>query len=421
MKKIVYILILSVLTLTGVVSCDVMDQYPHNAVSREQITEEDLGLLHVGLYNYMQHKPSFTGYFQPEMAGGDFVRGGASSYATPELWIMDCVTPINDWVTTPWQGYYTCLYQVNEFITVALPFKGTKAVNNMLGDAYYFRALIYYNLVSRYRNVMILRAATNEAIPNSTEAEGWNFVVENLELAAGLCADFTSKHYVSKQAVYALMARTKLAQGKKKEAADYAMKLINDSNFALANFDQIFREKDNKEEIFTFLNSKEENGINFANSFYKTATYRPSEEVINLFDGTDKRYSISIYQDSDEMVLNKYNNKTSTNPIIVSRLAEMYLIAAEGYGVSNGLQYLNKLREKRGLGSVSVKNESELIDAVLAERRLEFLGEGFRWFDLVRTGKYTTVLNLPEKYTVFPIPQKERDLNSNLKQNELWK
>ena len=89
--------------------------------------------------------------------------------------------------------------------------------------------------------------------------------------------------------------------------------------------------------------------------------------------------------------------------------------------MSNGLQYLNKLREKRGLGSVSVKNESELIDAVLAERRLEFLGEGFRWFDLVRTGKYTTVLNLPEKYTVFPIPQKERDLNSNLQQNELWK
>ena len=79
MKKIVYILILSVLTLTGVVSCDVMDQYPHNAVSREQITEEDLGLLHVGLYNYMQHKPSFTGYFQPEMAGGDFVRGGGCS------------------------------------------------------------------------------------------------------------------------------------------------------------------------------------------------------------------------------------------------------------------------------------------------------------------------------------------------------
>jgi hypothetical protein len=126
--------------------------------------------------------------------------------------------------------------------------------------------------------------------------------------------------------------------------------------------------------------------------------------------------------DGDETVLNKYNNINTTNPIIISRLAEMYLIAAEGLGtVGGGLQYLNTLREKRGLPAVAAKNDAELLTAVLAERRLEFLGEGFRWFDLVRTGRFTSEVDLSEKYTVFPIPQRERDLNPNLEQNELWK
>ena len=65
--------------------------------------------------------------------------------------------------------------------------------------------------------------------------------------------------------------------------------------------------------------------------------------------------------------------------------------------------------------------EEEFIDAVLAERRLEFLGEGFRWFDLVRTGRYEAATGLETKYTVFPIPLRELELNENLEQNELWK
>ena len=157
--------------------------------------------------------------------------------------------------------------------------------------------------------------------------------------------------------------------------------------------------------------------------FYQPATtYVPTREVIDLYVSADKRMNISIMQDGDETVLNKYNNLTSTNPIIVSRLAEMYLISAEGKGLSGGgLERLNQLRNKRGLPDVSPKTEEEFLDAILAERRLEFLGEGFRWFDLVRTGKLQETLGMAEKYNVFPIPQDQIDLNPNLKQNDLWK
>lgn len=403
-------------------SCNVLDQYPHNAKPKEHLEYDDIPLLYRGLYTYTQYKPAFEGYFQNELAGGDFTRGGTSTYATPELWITDALTALSGWTSVPWQGYYTCLYQINEFINLVEPYKGEREMVKMLGDAYYFRGLIYYNLVSKYRNVLIIRKPTNAALANSSEKEGWAFVEENLNLAIEMCAEFTDKHYVSVQAAKALMARTKLAQGKKDEAAELAVELIKDPLFALADFEQIFRGEDNQEEIFTFLNDSEENGINFANNFYSQATYVPAPDVINLFGSKDARTNVSIMNDNGEIVLNKYHNKTTTNPIIISRLAEMYLIAAEGLGVNGGgVKYLNDLRSKRGLAAVSPKNDEELVIAVLDERRLEFLGEGFRWFDLVRTGRFTKEVDLPEKYTVFPIPQKERDLNPNLAQHELWK
>lgn len=428
MKKIIYTLIISSAVLFGGVSCNVLDQYPHNAVSRDNLSEDDLELLYTGLYCYSQYKPSFEGYFQNDMAGGDFTRGVGSSVPNPALWIRDQILPTSGWSATPWIGYYSWLYQVNEFITAAQPKADDPDVKEMLGGAYFFRGLIYYNLVSKYRNVQILRKATNEPIANSPETEGWKFVEENLDNAIEMCPNFVNKNYVSVQAAKALMARAKLAQGKKTEAADLALDVIGNSSFALEDFELIFRGAENKEEIFTFINSAEENGINFASNFYKPATYVPTQEMIDLYGSTDKRRNISVMADSDVIVLNKYNNLTSTNPIIITRLAEMYLIAAEGKGIAGGgVQYLNDLRAKRGLAPVSPKNDEELITAVLHERRLEFLGEGFRWFDLVRTGRFAERFSeskgepLSEKYTVFPIPQRERDLNPNLAQNELWK
>lgn len=422
MKKIIYTII-SAVAFLGAVSCNVLDQYPHNGVSRDNLTEEDLELLYTGLYCYSQYKPSFEGYFQNDMAGGDFERGGGSSFATPELWIRDAILPTSGWASGPWQGYYAWLYQVNEFITAAQGKANDPDIREMLGGAYFFRGLIYYNLVSKYRIVPILRQATNAQVANATEAEGWEFVEENLNNAITMCPNFVNKNYVSVQAAKAIMARAKLAQGKKIEAANLAIDVIGESSFALEDFELIFRGGENKEEIFTFINDAEESGINFASQFYQPATtYVPTQKMIDLYASTDKRLNISVWADGDETVLNKYNNINSTNPIIITRLAEMYLIAAEGMGVGGGgIPYLNELRAKRGLAPVSPKNDSEMITAVLNERRLEFLGEGFRWFDLVRTGRFSDELDLSEKYTVFPIPQRERDLNPNLAQNELWK
>lgn len=423
MKKI----ILALLTASIIISsCDILDHYPHNAVSRDSVSEEDLELLYTGLYCYSQYKPGFEGYFQNDMTGGDFFRGGGSVWPDAPSWIKDFFLPTNGWIQVPYTGYYALLYQINSFIEVAEKATQTDKVRQMLGVAYYFRALDYYNIVTKYRIAPLMRVTSNDPQPNSTEEALWAFVNEDLEKALAMCPEYSTKYYVSLQAAKALAARAYIAQGKKAEAAKLADDLIADPLFALDDFSKIFRGEANSEVIFTFANLPEENGIKFAGEFLQPATiYVPVPEVIALFKDDDKRKSISITVDGSETVLNKYINKSSSDPIIISRLAEMYLISAEGKGLNGGgLARLNELRRARGLQDLSPapKNEEEFIDAVLAERRLEFLGEGFRWYDLVRTGRYMKKTGLPEKYTVFPIPQRQLDLNTvNLQQNELWK
>lgn len=423
MKKI----ILALLTASIIISsCDILDKYPHDAVSRDSVSEEDLELLFTGLYCYSQYKPGFEGYFQNDMTGGDFFRGGGSVWPDAPSWIKDFFLPTNGWIQVPYTGYYALLYQINSFIEVAEKAAQTDKVRQMLGVAYYFRALDYYNIVTKYRIAPLMRVTSNDPQPNSTEEALWAFVNEDLEKALAMCPEYSTKYYVSLQAAKALAARAYIAQGKKEEAAKLADDLIADPLFALDDFTKIFRGEANSEVIFTFANLPEENGIKFAGEFLQPATiYVPVPEVIALFKDDDKRKSISVTVDGSETVLNKYINKSSTDPIIISRLAEMYLISAEGKGLNGGgLARLNELRRARGLQDLSPapKNEEEFIDAILAERRLEFLGEGFRWYDLVRTGRYMKKTGLPEKYTVFPIPQKQLDLNTvNLHQNELWK
>ena len=423
MKKI----ILALLTASIIISsCDILDKYPHDAVSRDSVSEEDLELLYTGLYCYSQYKPGFEGYFQNDMTGGDFYRGGGSVWPDAPSWIKDFFLPTNGWIQVPYTGYYALLYQINSFIEVAEKAPQSDKVRQMLGVAYYFRALDYYNIVTKYRIAPLMRVTSNDPQPNSTEEALWAFVNEDLEKALAMCPEYSTKYYVSLQAAKALAARAYIAQGKKAEAAKLADDLIADPLFALDDFSKIFRGEANSEVIFTIANLPEENGIKFAGEFLQPATiYVPVPEVIALFKDDDKRKSISITVDGSETVLNKYINKSSSDPIIISRLAEMYLISAEGKGLNGGgLARLNELRRARGLQDLSPapKNEEEFIDAILAERRLEFLGEGFRWYDLVRTGRYMKTTGLPEKYTVFPIPQRQLDLNTvNLQQNELWK
>lgn len=72
------------------------------------------------------------------------------------------------------------------------------------------------------------------------------------------------------------------------------------------------------------------------------------------------------------------------------RYAETLLNAAElALATGDGLaqDYFDLVRERAGVASIPVT-----VDNIINERRLEFVGEGKRYFDLVRSGKAATVL-----------------------------
>jgi hypothetical protein len=100
----------------------------------------------------------------------------------------------------------------------------------------------------------------------------------------------------------------------------------------------------------------------------------------------------------------------------IIRLADTYLMEAEALGSGARAQaLLDAVRTRVGLPSVPVT-----LQAIKNERRMEFAGEGLRFFDLVRWGDAATVLanrgfnaGIDE---VFPIPTRELQ-GTKLKQN----
>jgi len=124
---------------------------------------------------------------------------------------------------------------------------------------------------------------------------------------------------------------------------------------------------------------------------------------------------------SGQVELNYSNNYRTI------RYADVLLMAAEAYNKSatandtKALTYLNMVR-RRAFGDNAhdvTATGSALYDAILSERRLELAMEGERFFDLVRTGKASSVLGAAfktGKHELFPIPQTEVDI-SGLTQN----
>jgi hypothetical protein len=171
-----------------------------------------------------------------------------------------------------------------------------------------------------------------------------------------------------------------------------------------------------------------------ANASRKSATfvYHPYGEysaAYTLIKNLDC-YTIPVKKfDDPDPTTPSSTGPVSTRDIIVSRLGETYLIAAEAYlkaGVpSTGLDRLNEVRRRAGVANATLAQFN--IDYILDERGRELLGEYKRWFDLKRTGtlvarasahnykiKAANFVGVDGKLKILrPIPQSVLDLNQN--------
>lgn len=124
------------------------------------------------------------------------------------------------------------------------------------------------------------------------------------------------------------------------------------------------------------------------------------------------------------------------------RYADVLLMRAEAMAetgdVAAATELVNQVRARVNMPSVEdvegMVNQSQMIDIVRHERRVELALEGLRFMDLKRWGTVEAAFQravsdpvgpynpqyLGKKSEVFPIPQSEIDVNSNLIQHPNW-
>ena len=169
----------------------------------------------------------------------------------------------------------------------------------------------------------------------------------------------------------------------------------------------------------------------------------PTQEAFDNFDNDDTRKDVSILdivawaEETEATYVEGYEhtgfynrkylprkgdqnigdqNLTNPNNYRSIRFADVLLMAAEANNRGSiddtkALDYLNQVRE-RAFGDSSHNSSATgaaLTDAILEERRFELLGEGHRFFDLVRTGRAAQAIEgfVAGKHELFPIPFQE--------------
>lgn len=117
--------------------------------------------------------------------------------------------------------------------------------------------------------------------------------------------------------------------------------------------------------------------------------------------------------------------------LVFSRLEDITLLKAEALTVLNreedAVILLNSIRTNRGL-PVFIKDEATIsvLEAVFQERRREFMGEGWYWYDQVRYQRLIQsdpeFVELEKNQGIFwPVSKKVMDANSLVTQNNHWK
>jgi hypothetical protein len=315
------------------------------------------------------------------------------------------------------------------------------------------------------------------------KAEVYAQIEEDLKFAAAtLDWTATQKGRITKGAALSFLGKVYLYQNKFNEAATVLDQVIDQDVYTLfGDITTLFRleNEDNSEMVFDVQYVGIEGGGydcfvclegNAAVGFNGIRGYTgpefsdgnsynlPTQDLVDAFEANDPRLEASVF-DIEAYIASQpaspeityiegggghtgyYNNKylkrlaelgagdtDLTTPLNfkVIRYADVLLMAAEAHNRKSSpndelaRQYLNEVRDRVDMPHVE-SSGSALTEAIYHERRVEFAGEGQRFFDLVRTGKAAGEIAgfKTGKHEVFPIPQVEIDLaGAGWNQNE---
>lgn len=337
-----------------------------------------------------------------------------------------------------WLGIYNTINIANNIIQAAPTIQDVNLSdeerNQVLGEAHFIRALAYFDLARGWGGVPIKQVPTTDVdedlgIERSSLADTYAFVLEELNRAENLLPETVNRIRATKYTVWALKARFFLYNQRWREAEEYAGKILDlSSQYQLTRpFSAWFLNGvvQTTESIFELAYSAQNpSGLRTRMSLLSSGgeyRYRPGDPVINalrnpLTGGARVALLDSATQSGTKQFAGAlYYRSPATDPSYVLRLAEQYLIRAEAR-VHNGaldeaIADINAVRSRANLPATTAAGEDALLEIILEERRLEFLWEAHRYFDLTRTGKLKEKieelkpnLNIQPHLNLFPIP-----------------
>ena len=351
------------------------------------------------------------------------------------------------WDPTSGGGFADYYFGINQANTVIkyLPDQTGDATkkNNLLAQAYFLRALAYFDLARTYGGVQIILEPSEspdngKGVTKSSYQDVLRQVKADLETAEGLFdQSLATKAKASIWAVYALKARVCLYLEEWDTAASYASRVIDSGKFSLTpEVSGFFNTAMSSESIFELVFSSADRLPFF--TYYLPSDmggrldYIPNPEFVNeLLDPAKGGKRAQLINDKGDgvYVISEYAKQDGSSSIQVLRLAEQYLIRAEALlhkatpDAAGACADLNVIRRRAGLDDIDLADPKALLQQVEAERRYELAFDGHRFSDIVRTGRAAEVFGAYDPvfqnsdYWVLPFPNNAILADEDLEQN----
>jgi len=441
-------------------------------------TAQKLGAAVVGIYARLDN-PRLYGtdlILVPELLGGDNYINWDGSFQNYRQLRNHTQISNNSNAEGIWTQAYGAINQCNLVLDNLAVVTDASQRSQYEGEALFIRGAMYFELVRLYAqqyqaggsnaqdgvplNLVPVTtvAQADTKLARSSVEQVYTQVIKDLQAAASkLPTQNVSR--ASKYSAEALLARVYLQQGNYAAARTAANDVITNSGGSLqGSVAAVFANRNSAESLFE-IQQNDQNNAGTSNDGLATyfAGYSPNGDQGVLYGRGDVRVLpafSTLYEDSDVrgtdslsaittkklIYLSDGNNRvdrlrtlkwrTYGQNIPVIRLAEMYLIRAEGDvrsgNTASATRDVNAIRSRSGATPLSTVT----IDNVLRERQLELAFEGFRIHDLKRTNG-VVIAAVPAVGTtpavaevrandarfVLPIPQREINNNANLKQN----
>jgi len=439
--------------LTAMAACDgILQTEPVTSLPQDQMIQDAATATASlnGTYDALQ-SGSYYGLSAPlvgDLAADNAVWSGTFQYLGEMQ--TNRMQADNAEVTGLWSAIYRSINRANLLINIVPSVASISEPirSDVMGQAYFIRALGFHNLVKYWGPVPIPTAFTtgpdeSKAYVRTPVNDVYTQVLRDLDSAQVLTRNITNTRYATPTAARALRARVLFYRaevpGNANRLADYQAAL-DAANQVLAGRDTLVVPyadlfsalgSNTSEDIFRVaFNATESNGLSNYYLSVGRAEVAPSSGLDAAYPAGDIRKAVSVRPSgvaSRPLNGTKWSARPGTEHVHVIRLAEVVLIKAEALARLNRLpeavaQY-NKVRIRAGLAPHTLGNQVTtqvaVINQIELERRLELALEGDRWSDLIRLGKVLQVKGIQDRpgQALFPIPIRDTRVSPLLMQN----